>query len=599
MSYYNTYGSNMNEKLKQLRSDLDTEINLGDTIEKTTNQTTFDYINSFLPVENKKKSYAEYSSDIQMARETLKENLLKIFKTGNPQRDATNVLSRLTDNDVLLIIQSWQIVEEHLKKFDLVSPELFLFAVRKILSLNILFQNPAEPVEDVDGEYGGIGLNNMPRPPEMSEDEKAIIELVKASRNSKKMLNKIHENVDFNGEQSKIFYKEVNNEILKCVGNNYENKKLLTSAIILIESGEYSTEDVVREIPEISLVDCELLNIYVHLNTLMGLYKIGPYISKETTEPEGIEKEEAHGEEIKQQTPENEERKTFSDIIKWTTNSDIMKEIRKIYKRGDFTANYSDMFYNSLKNFLETLLREKYTDGEIFNEIVTYNEAGIEYKDIEPNGKNKYLTKVDYELFGVYCNCSDKLEEEFTTPLQTPKKGKEEPRKEEGKGLKKKKKLIHGRGLEPQKQKKQTYVKFGSKILNLKSLEENVLNLKYEKRRATIHNFSRCMVSDALKDVIIDTIENEKINEVLVKQLTNDDRALFIKLLVICDLSYLYKYDDAQYKSDLERYKILESELSVNDNPQIKIEMIQLLKKLYNVGKINYKKFNQLLQELI
>ena len=165
MSYYNTYGSNMNKKLKELRDDLDTEINIGDTIEKATNQTTFDYINSYLPVENKKKSYAEYTSDVQMARETLKENLLKIFKTGHLQRDATNVLSRLTDNDVLLIIQSWKIVEEHLKKFDLVSPELFLLAVRKILSLNILFPNPAVPPENVDGAFGGIGLNNAPRPP--------------------------------------------------------------------------------------------------------------------------------------------------------------------------------------------------------------------------------------------------------------------------------------------------------------------------------------------------------------------------------------------------------------------------------------------------
>jgi hypothetical protein len=163
----------------------------------------------------------------------------------------------------------------------------------------------------------------------------------------------------------------------------------------------------------------------------------------------------------------------------------------------------------------------------------------------------------------------------------------------------KRKKMFTGRGFEPQSASS-NYIKFGSKLINMTDLiNNNTINLKYEKGHKSIGNYKKTKCTERLKDFIVDAITNGKINETLHKGLDDMENLMFDKLLVVCGLSHYTRYTDEQYKKDRNRYEVLEAELQVNDNPQIMIDMMRLLNKFFVLGKINSEKYHSIVNSLI
>lgn len=153
--------------------------------------------------------------------------------------------------------------------------------------------------------------------------------------------------------------------------------------------------------------------------------------------------------------------------------------------------------------------------------------------------------------------------------------------------------------LEPKKNTS-VYKKLGSKMVNYNHLHDNILNVKYGGHLSSVQNFKKRNISDQLKEIIVDCLDNDRLNTPLINRLDVDDKETFNKLLIVCNLSHLSShYTSEEYKQDLNRYRVLEAESDLNDNPQIKLEMMKILKKLLHYGKINNAKYMVLLNELL
>jgi len=191
-----------------------------------------------------------------------------------------------------------------------------------------------------------------------------------------------------------------------------------------------------------------------------------------------------------------------------------------------------------------------------------------------------------------YLNANNPQPPPQAPPLPPPQQGDEEEKEpeEQGRGLLMRKRM-KGRGLEPQKRYHKSYITLGNKHINERELMKGILCVKYIKQHATVAKFRKTHCSDDLRDIIMDTVENNKVNDKLLKHLNEDDKVIFNKLLYVCGLSHYSSYTPENYRDDLKRYEILQGELEINDNPEIKLEMIKLLNKFYSVGHIDHMKY--------
>ena len=83
-------------------------------------------------------SFNELAQNIGYAKEVCLKKLKSIFTTGTAQSDAKRVINQLSDNEILLLLQSFNLVKETVSKFNALTPDLFISIFKKIIKRNIL-----------------------------------------------------------------------------------------------------------------------------------------------------------------------------------------------------------------------------------------------------------------------------------------------------------------------------------------------------------------------------------------------------------------------------------------------------------------------------
>ena len=121
---------------KSLKSSLDDQIALDKKLKQSMESSTLDKYNG--AVSEVIVSFNELAQNIPFAREQALKRLKSIFTTGTSQSDAKRVINQLTDNEILLLLQSWGLVKETVSNFNALTPDLFIMIFKKILKRNIL-----------------------------------------------------------------------------------------------------------------------------------------------------------------------------------------------------------------------------------------------------------------------------------------------------------------------------------------------------------------------------------------------------------------------------------------------------------------------------
>ena len=111
----------------------------------------------------------------------------------------------------------------------------------------------------------------------------------------------------------------------------------------------------------------------------------------------------------------------------------------------------------------------------------------------------------------------------------------------------------------------------GKFSIDLEKLKNNILSVVYTSCRGSIPNLKREHISNDVKNMISDIIQ-EKYNVNLFKKMTDTDKRIistFIRTLKIKGI------DMDEFDNEFqERYEILQGEISAgNDNPKIKAEL--------------------------
>jgi hypothetical protein len=196
--------------------------------------------------------------------------------------------------------------------------------------------------------------------------------------------------------------------------------------------------------------------------------------------------------------------------------------------------------------------------------------------------------------------------------------------KRTGKGIK------YGKGIEIEpKQKKEPYIIYGKFVIHLPQLKQNILNVKYASI-AAIREFPRSQITDNFRDVIIDILNEGKINTRDLNILSEAERDLLTRITIKAGLSNLLpsdkkiigngislsitdtdkndlpKTDKAKSnKSDdvnamIERFNLIRGEIVAgNNNKDILKELKQLLLKLMSLKKIDQTEGYEILNSII
>lgn len=152
MHLYNLKNGKDKTDMSKYKKSLEDEIHVNDIVEKELNKTRFEYINELPVQDNRIKSYAEYEEDIEYAKSKLREKLMTIFKNA---RDVNLVMAGYGPEDVLRMIQIWGKLNEELRLYDMMTPDLF----RRICNQLLRKLELIEPIRGAGamGEVAGVG----------------------------------------------------------------------------------------------------------------------------------------------------------------------------------------------------------------------------------------------------------------------------------------------------------------------------------------------------------------------------------------------------------------------------------------------------------
>ena len=158
----------------------------------------------------------------------------------------------------------------------------------------------------------------------------------------------------------------------------------------------------------------------------------------------------------------------------------------------------------------------------------------------------------------------------FPDPSRTGK-----PYEKLGFGVKHKKGAKVGRGMAVQEMKgvsapvrpdrSDLYYSFGVFAIHKKSLNDNILNLKY-KSFSQVHKYPKRQISEDLKDILVDAIETKKINQKLFNALTDSDKHFLTELVSEARLKDQF--------SNIFKTKVGEG-IAVNENPFDRFEILK------------------------
>ena len=141
------------------------------------------------------------------------------------------------------------------------------------------------------------------------------------------------------------------------------------------------------------------------------------------------------------------------------------------------------------------------------------------------------------------------------------------------------------------------YYSFGVFAVHKKSLNDNILNLKY-KSFSQVHKYPKRQISEDLKDILVDAIETKKINNKLFNALTDSDKSFLTELIVEAKLkdqfSNIFKTKVGEgiavNENPFDRFEILKGQLIAgNSSNEIKKELRLLVQKFMKDGLIEKK----------
>ena len=172
-----------------------------------------------------------------------------------------------------------------------------------------------------------------------------------------------------------------------------------------------------------------------------------------------------------------------------------------------------------------------------------------------------YLTKKEVMKIAMYVGYSYEIDS-----IENP----DENRKVSGGKMKKKKRIV-GKGIS-QHPKKIVVNKFS---VNMEKLKNNILNVQYTSCRGSVPSMKIERISDDVKSVLMDILENQYNSKLFDKLLSDDQRIIsnFVRTLKIPNINM--DNFDKKYQHE---YEVLLGEVrSGNDNEQIKKKLKQYI----------------------
>lgn len=147
-----------------------------------------------------------------------------------------------------------------------------------------------------------------------------------------------------------------------------------------------------------------------------------------------------------------------------------------------------------------------------------------------------------------------------------------------------------------------TYTHFGKYIIHLPYLiDKNLFNLKYPSM-GSIPSIKPITISDDYKDLVLDVLENGKVNERQLKKLPDHEIRHFEKVVSGAGLNEvlnLKRGNTEQEKKDLDRYYLLRGEIDAGNNADKVIKELRgLIVKFMNDGRVHKSEGLNLLMEL-
>ena len=146
------------------------------------------------------------------------------------------------------------------------------------------------------------------------------------------------------------------------------------------------------------------------------------------------------------------------------------------------------------------------------------------------------------------------------------------------------------------------YKTFGKYVIHLGHLaDRNVANFKYPSL-GSIPHIKPLTISEEYKEFILDTLDNGRPNERLLKNLSMEEQKHFEKVCLgagLLDTFKIKRGNTEEEKKAVDRFNVLRGEvLAGNNNEKVIKELKLLIIKLMNDGKLNKNEATNMLIEL-
>ena len=146
------------------------------------------------------------------------------------------------------------------------------------------------------------------------------------------------------------------------------------------------------------------------------------------------------------------------------------------------------------------------------------------------------------------------------------------------------------------------YIKFGDKFLiDMNKLKSNYVKIIYEKTKLIHPNISTSYITNDLKNIILEIINNNKINDTKINLLDKNEKTFLIDLLkktkLIDNMNLHHLLEDATKKSNLDKFNVLIGHWN-EGNRNLKDDILKLLNILLNDKMITKKNYGEIIYDM-
>jgi len=162
------------------------------------------------------------------------------------------------------------------------------------------------------------------------------------------------------------------------------------------------------------------------------------------------------------------------------------------------------------------------------------------------------------------------------------------------------KRIKIGKGIKAEK--KPNYKTFGKYVIHMGHLiDKNIANFKYPSL-GSIPSIKPMAITDDYKEFILDTLENEKPNERILRKLPIEEQKHFEKVVAgagLLDTFKLRRIGEKDEKEQIERFNLLRGEILAGNNNETMIKELRgMVVKFMNDGRIRRQEGTNMLMEL-